>query len=88
MYYKNIIQIPKYDNEICLLSFTTYNSIPKISEKLRNNNLHYTNADGKDIEIKIPTGTYDIININNFIKGIEPGIGITTNNNTLQKRIQ
>lgn len=88
MFYENIILDPKYDYEICLLSFNTYNSIPNISEKLRNNKLQYTNDDEKDIEIINPTGTYDIIDIHNFIKQVvKSGIDITTNNNTLKVEI-
>lgn len=73
-------------HEICLLGFHTWNSIPNISEKLRNNKIYYT-VDKVLKEITIPTGTYDISDINNYVKNIEPGIEIFDNNNTLKVEI-
>ena len=40
-YHESIDLDKHYDYEICLLSFNTYNSIPNISEKLKNNRFYY-----------------------------------------------
>lgn len=85
--YHEPIDLDKHcDYEICLLSFNTYNSIPNISEKLKNNRFYYL-KNNEEIEIKIPTGTYEIEDIAKIVKNIEPDIKIVTNNNTLKVEI-
>ena len=73
--------------EIGLLSFETYNSVPNVDES--NNKFHFDN--GK--EMVIPTGTYEVQDIRNYIqekftklstKDKHYYIQLGTNNNTLQ----
>jgi hypothetical protein len=61
------IELDKNSNyEICLLNFSTYNSIPNISELLRNNTLTYKHENGVK-DIIFPTGSFEIDDINDFI---------------------
>lgn len=80
--------------EAALLDLTTYNSIPNVTEGI-NNKIHYYKT--KDSmgnystleEIQIPTGSYEITDINEIIQnkmGTE-NISITGNNNTLKAEI-
>lgn len=85
-YHESIDLDKQCDYEICLLSFNTYNSIPNISEKLKNNRFYYF-KNNEEIEIKIPTGTYEISDIAKIVKNFEPDIEIFTNNNTLKVEI-
>lgn len=85
-YHESIDLDKHYDYEIGLLSFNTYNSIPNISEKLKNNRLYYS-KNNEEIEIKFSTGTYEIADIAEFVQNIEPDIEIFTNNNTLKVEI-
>lgn len=55
-----------FNYEICLLNFSTYNSIPNISQLLRNNTLSYK-QENESKQIIFPTGSYEINDINNFI---------------------
>lgn len=75
-----LILNPMYDYEIALIDFTTYNSIPNIYEGF--NRIYYDN--GK--YINIPTGSYEITAIEEFLKGAlgNDKIQITPNNNTLR----
>lgn len=78
--------------EIGLLSFETYNSIPNVDET--NNKFHYDD-DGK--VLIIPTGTYEVQDIRDFIqekfqristKGKLYYLQLDTNNNTLQTKLK
>lgn len=81
--------------EAALLDLTTYNSIPNVTENV-NNKLHYSkNVDknGKisDVEeISLPTGSYEIDDINAMVneKMGKGNITITGNNNTLRTEIK
>jgi hypothetical protein len=80
-----------FNYEICLLNFSTYNSIPNVSEKLKNNVLTYINKNEKDntieiIDIVFPTGSYEIENIHNYIDQ-KLGIQIRPNLTTLKVEI-
>lgn len=81
----------KYKWEFGLIDFMTYNSIPNIEENI-NNTLYFGD---NDEEIKLPTGSYKIDDINKFItdyleknkKNSNIKITITPNNNTLKSQI-
>lgn len=66
--------------ECGLLYFSTYNSIPNISEK--NNTFSY----GKDKKIKIPTGTYDLLDLRDYLENKlkDCKLQLKANNNTLK----
>lgn len=84
-------------NYVCgLINFESYNSIPNVDET--NKLLHF----GDTNVIKIPVGSYEINDINKFIKNylhnkygnliwrdkeVKPEIDIQANNNTLQSEI-
>lgn len=80
--------------EAALLDFTTYNSIPNITEGV-NNKLHYYKEKDKDEnflqmeEITLPTGSYEINDICRLIqeKMGKENISIEGNNNTLKTEI-
>lgn len=66
-----------------LVDFQTYNSIPNIDE--RNNLFHY--GDGK--VIAIPTGSYEIDDISNYLqKELGSSLILKANNNTLKCEIK
>ncbi len=70
--------------EIGLVDFTTYNSIPNIEENV-NNKFHF----GKEV-ITMPTGSYEIEDINNFIQSrikSPQKLELKPNNNTLKTEI-
>jgi hypothetical protein len=73
------------EHEICLLNFSSYNSIPNISELLENNVLTYIDKN-ENFDIVFPTGSYDIEDIHNFIDQ-KLGIQIRPNLTTLQVEI-
>lgn len=81
----------KYKWEFGLIDFTTYNSIPNIEENV-NNTLYFGDDDE---EIKLPTGSYEIDDINKFItdyleknkRNSNIKISISPNNNTLRSEI-
>lgn len=80
--------------EAALLDLTTYNSIPNITEG-DNNKIHYYKTKDKDgkysklEEFSLPTGSYEIGNINEVIQKHmgEENIKITGNNNTMKAEI-
>ncbi|WP_185964912.1 hypothetical protein, partial [Klebsiella pneumoniae] len=80
--------------EAALLDFTTYNSIPNITEKV-NNKLHIykgkdenTNYTSPEV-IELPTGSYEIEDINKELqkKLGKENINIVANNNLLKVEI-
>ena len=91
-----LIQLdPKKNWEMALVSLETYNSIPNIDSK--NNNFRYSPDNGTTYyNIDIPTGSYEITDINDYIQRImkENGhydsanntyyISIQPNSNTLK----
>lgn len=80
--------------EAALLDLTTYNSIPNITENV-NNKIHYyksKNKKGELInmeEIAVPTGSYEIDDINEMMqeKMGKENILIKGNNNTLKTEV-
>lgn len=81
--------------EVALLDLTTYNSIPNVLEGV-NNKIHYYKTKGKDNkysdiqEIQLPTGSYEVDDINDVIQN-ELGknvIAISGNNNTLKTELK
>ena len=80
--------------EAALLDLTTYNSIPNITEGV-NNKIHYYKTKDKKgkysalEEFSLPTGSYEIDNINEVIQKHmgEENIKITGNNNTMKTEI-
>lgn len=82
--------------EAALLDLTTYNSIPNVSEKV-NNKFHYYKSKNEDgnysslEEISLPTGSYEIDDINEIIQkhmGGKSYISIKGNNNTMKTEIK
>lgn len=80
--------------EAALLDLTTYNSIPNITEGV-NNKIHYYKTKDKDgqyselKEFSLPTGSYEIDNINKVLQKYmgEENIQIVGNNNTMKAEI-
>jgi len=81
--------------EVALLDFTTYNSIPNITEKV-NNKLHFYKEKDKNNrylkfnEVSLITGSYEIDDIN---KGLQAAMGrdnikLQANNNVLRSVIK
>ena len=78
------IELEQGDWEVGLISFTTYNSIPNIEEGL-NNLIHFGTQ-----TIVIPTGSYEITDINEFVQRYvrkPKELTIRANNNTLKTEI-
>lgn len=80
--------------EAALLDFTTYNSIPNISQGLNDKFHYYKGKDANDNlteleEFTIPTGSYEIDDICKVIQGElgEENIIIEGNNNTLKTEV-
>lgn len=75
--------------EMGLLDLMTYNSIPNIEENI-NNNIYFSNG----VEVSLPTGSYEIEDINNFIvkrlkvEKPEMSFELLANNNTLKSEIK
>lgn len=79
------IDVSSGDWELGLIELTTYNSIPNI-EKGINDKFYY----GKDKEITIPEGSYEIEDIEKYIKsqlGEKIKFTLKPNNNTLKSEI-
>lgn len=80
--------------EAALLDLTTYNSIPNISEGV-NNKIHYYKTKDKNgkyselEEFSLPTGSYEIDNINKVLQNHmgELNIQVVGNNNTMKAEI-
>lgn len=73
--------------EIALIGFTTFNSIPNIEEG--KNNLFYYGS--PPVKIELPTGSYEIDDISEFIKAKLPSgttFELTGNNNTLKAELR
>lgn len=72
---------------IGLLSFTTYNTIPNIQQGC--NTLHYKDHGGIDKSVTLPTGAYELSDINRYLqkKLGRQNINIVANNNTLRSEI-
>ena len=64
-YYPPIKLDPKKKNELALIRLETYNSIPNIDE---NNNLIICEVNTEVLNIKIPTGSYELSQINDVIQ--------------------
>lgn len=76
--------------EAALLDFTTYNSIPNITEGI-NNKLHYFKSPGSDVEeVEIKTGAYEITDINRELIQLlgKDAIELKANNNNLHSEIK
>lgn len=74
--------------EMGFLDLMTYNSIPNVEEDI-NNKLYI----GKDLKVDVPTGSYEINDLNNFInndlkiKKSQTKFELKANNNTLKSEI-
>lgn len=81
--------------EAALLDFTTYNSIPNVTENI-NNELHYYHTEkdktnGANLKvIKLPTGSYEIEDINRKFQEYigKDNIEIKANNNLLKCEVK
>lgn len=80
--------------EAALLDLTTYNSIPNIIENVNNKIHYYKNKDqggeySKFEEFSLPTGSYELLDINEIIQEHfgKDNIVIKGNNNTLKTEI-
>lgn len=80
---------PSSEWEMGLLDLMTYNSIPNIEEGV-NSDIYF----GNDIKLTIPTGSYEIEDINNYIvkelktKSPNTDFKLTANNNTLKSELK
>jgi hypothetical protein len=72
---------PSKRHEIALIRLETYNSIPNIDEG--NNTLRYE-IDGVSHDIIIPTGAYELSQINDVIQSKTNAFELTANTNTLK----
>jgi hypothetical protein len=72
---------PSKRHEIALIRLETYNSIPNIDEG--NNTLRYE-IDGVCHDIIIPTGAYELSQINDVIRGKTNAFDLSANTNTLK----
>lgn len=78
------IDLSKGEWEIGLIDLTTYNSIPNVEENV-NDSFHYG-----DSVIKIPTGSYEISDLENYInKNLKSNVkfSLKPNNSTLKVEI-
>lgn len=57
---------PESEYSIGLISFETFNTIANVEPS--NNKFYYIDSDGKDSVIEIPVGSYEISDINKFIR--------------------
>lgn len=80
--------------EAALLDLTTYNSIPNITENVNNKLHYYEKKDDKGNystlkEINLPTGSYEIDDINEVIQNLvgKENITIKGNNNTMKTEV-
>lgn len=88
-YYPPIDLDPKHNYVMGLIGFNSYNSIPNINEKA--NKFYYDN----DKVITMPTGAYEISDIEKYIKGQlsvkdddDDTFSLKPNNNTLKSEIK
>lgn len=76
--------------EVALLDFSTYNSIPNVSENV-NNRFHYLKQQGDEIKvIEFQTGAYEITDINRELQkhfGKE-SVELVANNNNLRSELK
>lgn len=81
-YYPNTLQLDG-EYECALLHFSTFNSIPNIDKS--NNKFYY----GNNEVIEIPEGTYELQDINDYLKSEikDAAIKLRCNNNTLKTTI-
>ncbi|GJQ87770.1 hypothetical protein Trydic_g14181 [Trypoxylus dichotomus] len=82
-YYPPIELDPRYDYALGLISLHTYNTIPNVTEE--NNKFCYDNK-----VMKVPVGSYEISDIEEYLKSIMPkdSISLRPNNNTLKVEIE
>lgn len=76
--------------EVGLKSFITYNSIPNVSKENKNNEFLYNLDNNKRYMLIIPTGTYELQDVIDFIENNAEGIKphtFTLNKNTLKIKI-
>lgn len=77
--------------EAALLDLTTYNSVPNVTEEVNNKLHYYRDGDFKQLEeIHLPTGSYEIDDINKMVQQQmgEGNITIKGNNNTLKTELK
>lgn len=89
---------PRYDYALALINFSTYNSIPNIEEGVNNKLYYWELADRtKEKVISIPTGSYEIHDIETYLQSkiIPKGVkdpndhfSLKPNNNTLKCEIK
>ncbi|KAJ8939269.1 hypothetical protein NQ318_015227 [Aromia moschata] len=93
-FYNPIELNSQYEYALALIGFHTYNSIPNIEEG-KNNKLYYWDLNNKKKEVSIPTGSYEISDIEAYLrKQIIPAdvneteyndyFSLKPNNNTLK----
>lgn len=88
-YFPPIELIPNKNYVLGLVELLTFNSIPNIDV---GHNKFYVGEEGKEEEIELPTGSYEIDAIESFIKEAlapkEISFSLKPNNNTLRSVIQ
>ena len=58
----------RYEYSVCLIGFNTYNSIPNIEEG--HDKFYYTTVTGQHEFVKIPTGSYELHNIEKYLQDV------------------
>lgn len=87
--YNSIVLDPQYEYSLALIGFHTYNSIPNIEEGV--NNKFYYRDGGEEKVVHIPTGSYEISDIEFYLQqhtGGEKYFSLKPNNNTLKCEIK
>lgn len=89
---------PQYDYALALIGFHTYNSIPNIEEEVNNKLYYWEQGDRtKEKVISIPTGSYEIHDIETYLqsqivpkgaKDPNEHFSLKPNNNTLKCEIR
>lgn len=81
----------KYEWEICLLDLIVFNAIPNVWEGVNNELEFYNVSQKKTITVALPTGTYEVDNIRDYIQDQLGGpdvVSLRANNNTLKTTIK
>lgn len=80
------IDLSKGQWSIALIGLETYNSIPNVTSS--NCNIHLKKQNGVERVVTIPEGTYDIDDLNSYLKQHIEGFELRANVNTLRSEIQ
>lgn len=76
----------EYEWEICLLDFTTFNTIPNVIDGVNNELTFYIESKKTLQTVRLPTGTYEVDDIRTYLEDKMGGADVVSlrgNNNTL-----